>query len=125
MKGDYIFHLLRAVMDQRDPDISPETREKLQALTMQDMELLACPLHTSHVTEPLHTGQTKARCVANGLFHWQAPQRRYDPRARAPCGRAAQRPSVCVELFCKGTTLAASARLAYDHRAARCDATCV
>jgi len=26
----------------------------------------ARPLHTSHVTEPLHTGQTKARCADNG-----------------------------------------------------------
>ena len=31
-------------MDQRDPGISPEAREKLQALTMQDMELLAWPV---------------------------------------------------------------------------------
>jgi len=26
----------------------------------------AFPLPTSHATEPLHTGQTKARCAANG-----------------------------------------------------------
>jgi len=58
-------------------------------------------------------------------FHWQVPQRRYGPCARVPCGRVARRPSVCVAPFCKGTTLAASARLAYDHRAARCGATCV
>ncbi len=80
MKGNYIFYLLRAVMDQRDPGISPEAREKLQALTMQDMELLAgcrcrifsislCsprPLHTNHASEAFQTGQAKARCADNG-----------------------------------------------------------
>jgi len=41
MNGDCIFHLLRVVMDQQDTAISSEAREKLQALTMQDMDLLA------------------------------------------------------------------------------------
>jgi len=41
MNGDSIFHLFRAVMNQEDSGLSPETRRKLQALTLQDMELLA------------------------------------------------------------------------------------
>lgn len=40
MNGDCIFHLLRVAMEQ-EASISPEAREKLQALTMQDMDLLA------------------------------------------------------------------------------------
>ncbi len=40
MNGDCIFHLLRVAMEQ-EAGISPQVREKLQALTMQDMELLA------------------------------------------------------------------------------------
>jgi len=38
---------------------SPKSMED----AIQHAIALACPLHTSHVTEPLHMGQTKARCA--------------------------------------------------------------
>jgi len=133
MNGDHIFHLLRVVMDQRDPGISPEVREKLQGLTMQDMELLAgcrCRIFSISLCKPCPHPQialqSSSRRVRDqgavrwqGLFPWQAPQRRYGLPGRTPFGRAVDWPSGCVAHFCNGMAITASVRLASDQSTTR------
>jgi len=114
--------------------ISREISLKEIETDIEHLQGKACPLPTSHATEPLHTGQTKTQCAGQWLFHWQAPQRRYGPCARVPFGsvcvrtrtgrRAARRPSVALRSLAMEQPLRRRARLAYDHRATRCGVTC-
>jgi len=66
-----------------------------------DSSPYACPLPTSHVTEALHMGQTKARCAANGCSigkHRNAGQARVQgfPSGLSACVHAQAGLSACV-----------------------------
>jgi len=87
------------------------------------LRTLGCPLPISHVTEPLHMGQTKARSAANGCSIGKRKQRKYGPCARVPFGQTVRRPSAALHSLAMEQPFRRRARLAYGHRAIRCGAT--
>jgi len=85
---------------------------------------LALPFTHKSRHRTLAHGSDQGAVCSQWLFHWQAPQRGYGPCARIPFGRAARRPSAALRSLAMEQPLRRRARLAYDHRATRCGATC-
>ncbi len=80
----------------------------------------SCPLPTNRATEPLHTGQTRARCADNG---YSIGKRRNAGLIRVQ-GLPSGEPSAAFHSLARNTTIASGARLAYDHRMTRCGMIC-
>jgi len=63
---------------------------------IQAIGCLALPFTHKSCHRALAHGSDQGAVRSQWLFHWQAPQRRYGPCARVPCGRAVRRPSAAL-----------------------------